>query len=88
MYPEVIRNTLTLPKILGGISKTIGVVKEVIPLYEQAKPLWNNAKTALKVLKVMNTPETTKNPPSKSSSLNKTKEIESIPSISAPQFFQ
>ncbi len=84
MYPEVLKNTLTLPKVLGGISKTIGVAKELIPLYEQAKPLWNNAKTALKVLKVMNTPDSK---PTPTTSLNKPKEIAS-PSISLPQFFQ
>ena len=87
MYPEVIRNTLTLPRVLGGISKTLGVIREAIPIYEQAKPLWNNAKTALQVLKVMNTPEEKKSN-SKSESVSKIKEIESVPSISGPQFFQ
>ena len=86
MYPEVIRNTLTLPRVLGGISKTLGVIREAIPIYEQAKPLWNNAKTALQVLKVMNTPDEKKS--SNKAKVNKIKEIESTPSISGPQFFQ
>lgn len=86
MYPEVIRNTLTLPRVLGGISKTLGVIREAIPIYEQAKPLWNNAKTALQVLKVMNAPEEKKS--NSKEKVNKIKEIESVPSISGPQFFQ
>lgn len=42
---------LTLPKILGGISKTLGVVNQVIPLYKEAKPMIANARNALSLVK-------------------------------------
>ena len=84
MYPEVIRSGLTLPKVLGGISKTINVLNKAIPLYEQAKPLWNNAKTALQVLKVMNEPD--KKSQTKVSEEPTKKEV--VTSLSTPQFFQ
>ena len=85
MYPEVITRTLTLPKVLSGISKTIGIVNQAIPLYKEAKPLWNNAKTALQILKVMN-----KDDKPKVTNNNTQKAVikEVAPKISTPQFFQ
>ena len=45
---------LTFTKVLSGISKTLGIANQVIPLYKEAKPMINNAKTILSVLKSMN----------------------------------
>ena len=42
---------LSFGKILGGISKTLGVVNQIIPIYKEAKPMINNAKTALSIVK-------------------------------------
>jgi len=45
---------LTFTKILGGISKTLSVANQVIPLYQEAKPMINNAKTIFGVIKGLN----------------------------------
>lgn len=34
-----IQNTLTISKILSGLSKSIGIIKEIPPLYNEIKPL-------------------------------------------------
>ena len=49
--PNITGNGLTFGKVLGGISKTLSIANQVIPLYQQAKPMINNAKTILEVLK-------------------------------------
>ena len=43
-----LRSTLTLPKVLNGISKTLGIVNQAIPLYNQAKPMIQKGKTLFK----------------------------------------
>ena len=42
---------LSLIKVLGGISKTLSIAREIIPIYEQAKPMVQNARKAFSVLK-------------------------------------
>lgn len=42
---------LSFTKVLSGISKTLNVAGQVIPLYKEAKPMINNAKTIFGVLK-------------------------------------
>jgi len=49
-----IKSGLTFSKVLGGISKTLSIANQVIPLYQQAKPMINNAKTIMSVLKDFN----------------------------------
>lgn len=36
-------NGLSLLKIVGGLSKTIGVARQLIPIYKQVKPILNNS---------------------------------------------
>lgn len=56
MFPNyAVPKTFTLSKILGGLSKTLNVANQVIPLYQQAKPLIGNARSILGVLKEFNT---------------------------------
>ncbi len=62
----ITRNTLTLPKILNGLSKTLGVVNQAIPLYKQAKPMIEKGRTLFKMATEMAKP-------SPSSSATKTK---------------
>lgn len=45
--------TFSLTKIIGGLSKTLGVVNQMIPLYKEAKPLMTNARNALGLLREM-----------------------------------
>ena len=42
---------LSFTKVISGISKTLNVANQVIPLYKEAKPMINNAKTILGALK-------------------------------------
>lgn len=55
--PAVVPRTFTLTNFLGGISRTLNVANQLIPLYNQAKPLLSNAKNILGVLKVVNEPD-------------------------------
>lgn len=65
MFPSPVRSGLSLSKVIGGVSKTLNVANQIIPLYMQAKPMISNAKNAFKVAKeILNTPSS-KNMPSK-----------------------
>lgn len=48
-------NNFTTPfsfgKVLGGLSKTLGVVNRVIPIYKEARPMIQNAKNAINLFK-------------------------------------
>jgi len=70
MFPgQAIKTGLTLPKVIGGISKTLNVANQIIPLYMQAKPMIQNAKSAFSVAKEImatsNTKSTNQSKPSK-----------------------
>ena len=43
--------SLTLPKIIGGISKTLQIANQMIPLYQKAKPLITNARSIMSINK-------------------------------------
>ena len=51
MFGPKIGTSFSFGKILGGISKTLGVVNQVIPIYKEAKPMIQNARTAFSILK-------------------------------------
>ena len=58
MFPAPIRTGLNLSKIVGGISKTLNVANQIIPLYMQARPIINNARGVFKIAKeFLNTPK-------------------------------
>lgn len=59
------RRTLTLPRILNGLSKTLGVVNQAIPLYKQAKPMISKGRTLFKLASQINKAEPTKSSPLK-----------------------
>lgn len=64
MFPGVARTGLTLPKVLGGIQKTLNIANQVIPLYVQVKPIIKNAQSAFSVVKgVLATPSTNQSTP-------------------------
>ena len=48
MFSNVIGTGLTLTKVISGLSKTVNIVKEVIPIYENVKPMLGNTKKILK----------------------------------------
>lgn len=66
---ESVGRGLSFTKILGGISKTLSIANQVIPLYQQAKPMIQNARTAFWVLKEFSAP---------------TKEVKQVPSKVKP----
>lgn len=91
----IARNTFSLPRILNGISKTLGVVNQAIPLYKQAKPMIEKGRTLFKVAMEM-----TKSPSTNSTTSSTIKKLpinvvkkENISpkrnvSINKPIFFQ
>ena len=60
MFGTTNSTPLTFGKVLGGISKTLNVVNQVIPLYKEAKPMIQNAKTAFSIIKEIGNATTTK----------------------------
>ncbi len=48
--PSLIKG-LSLTKIIGGISKTLQVANQIIPLYYKTKPLIKNARNVFSILK-------------------------------------
>ena len=40
-------NGLSILRIIGGLSKTIGVARQLIPLYKQVQPILNNSSKIL-----------------------------------------
>lgn len=51
---NVATSGITFSKILNGISKTLSIANQVIPIYQQAKPMINNAKSIIKVVQDFN----------------------------------
>lgn len=41
---NVVKNSLSLSKILSSISKGLGIVNQAIPIYKEVKPMISNAK--------------------------------------------
>lgn len=54
-----LKSTLTLPKVLNGISKTLGIVNQAIPLYRQAKPMIQKGRTLFKLASELGKPDST-----------------------------
>lgn len=82
--------TLSFGKILTGISKTINIANQVIPLYQQVKPMMANAKGALSILKTINQPAKSSNTPKENTTVTNTIKKEeniSFSSLNAPVFF-
>lgn len=72
MFGAPVTNGLTFTKVISGLSKTLSIANQVIPLYREAKPIINNAKTIFSVLKDINS-DTNKTTAKKQ--INKTQEI-------------
>lgn len=90
---EPIARGLSLSKVISGISKTLSIANQVIPIYQQTKPMINNARNAFRVLKEFTKPSSnTENKsiindkiPEKVSSKNE--KIESSSNYNNPIFF-
>ena len=63
MYQDLIGSPLSFTKIISGISKSLNIVNQVIPLYKEVRPIINNASGILSVFKEMNKDDNTPNIP-------------------------
>lgn len=88
---NVAGSSLTLTKVLSGISKGLSIANQVIPLYQQAKPMIQNARKVMSVLKEFNSTTHNKTEPKKTieaAAKNKKTEHIAVQSSSSPVFFQ
>lgn len=49
--PKLFNPPLTINKMASGLSKTLNIINQIIPLYKETIPMVNNAKKALLTLK-------------------------------------
>lgn len=87
MFNTPLNGGLTFTKVLSGISKTLNIANQVIPLYKEAKPMINNAKTILSVLKGINTPTAKKSTPPNEQKKDTIVQTSSL-KTNSPSFFQ
>lgn len=59
MFP---RNPLTITRVLSGLSKTLNIVNQSIPIYKEIKPMIGNARKVMSVLKEFKTTPSIKDP--------------------------
>ena len=57
---NVVKSSLSLGKILSGISKGLGIVNQAIPIYKEIKPMMSSAKKVLEIAKEFNKSSNTK----------------------------
>ncbi len=48
------QNSLSLLKIIDGLSKSINIAKKIIPIYKEVKPLINKSEEYIKKLQNIN----------------------------------
>ena len=90
MFGNPYGSGLSFTKIISGISKTLNVANQVIPIYREAKPMINNAKTIFSALKEFG--KTSSNTTSTNINSEAKKEIKKdtalkVVSSNAPKFF-
>jgi len=51
MFGNEVKSGLTMTKVIGGLTKTLNIANQAIPLYKEAKPMINNARNIYSVLK-------------------------------------
>ncbi|MBR1416629.1 MAG: hypothetical protein IJ572_02300 [Bacilli bacterium] len=79
---------LDLPKIIGGISKALGVINQAIPLYQQFKPILSNVKDISKIVNIINSPDNEKIELNDNIKDAKVNEIKKVSNNNLPTFFQ
>ncbi len=92
--PRAFGGGFSLVKMIGGLSKTLGVVNEIIPIYKEAKPLVSNARNAINLLKEFSNNTTSKIMTNTSKNIGPIKEkilnttSQNNNNIKGPTFFQ
>lgn len=82
---SLMSSSLSLGKIVSGLSKTLNIANQVIPIYKKAKPLISNFGSTMKLLKTFqNNTDTIKK-----EKIIEVKEIKEIkqPISNTPKFF-
>ncbi len=91
MFPNV-PGGFNLSRLLGGISKSLNVANQVIPIYQQLSPMVQNARRAFGALKEMSNGKANNpinNMPKKMASSNNMNQKRTIiNSSNNPSFFQ
>ena len=72
-FPRVFPS-MSVSKVVGGISKTLGIVNQIIPIYKEAKPMISNARNAINILKEFSTNTTNRVLEKKEENLGNVKE--------------
>ncbi len=88
MFPNI-PSGFNFSRLLGGISKSLNVANQVIPIYQQLSPMVQNARKAFGALKEMTNASLNKgvmNTPNNSENINKKRPI--MNNSNNPSFFQ
>lgn len=83
MFGNTIQSGLTIPKILGGINKSLNIANQLMPLVKEAKPVIQNMKKAWLVLQEFKPQKESENKDQKKT-VNQIK----LSSLNKPVFFQ
>ncbi len=51
MFGSSAATGLTFGKVISGITKTLGVANQIIPIYKEVKPMISNAKNMFSIVK-------------------------------------
>mgnify|MGYP004570124121 FL=1 len=51
---NIARGNLSFSKVLSGISKSLGIVNQAIPIYKEIKPMISNARKVIDIAKEFN----------------------------------
>lgn len=83
-------NPLSFTRILSGISKSLNIANQIIPIYQQVSPMIKNARSAFGMLKEINAPAASKKVINheKTPNTNTTKKITNSSNFNSPSFFQ
>lgn len=90
MFGSPLGNGLSIVKVVRGLSKTLSIANQVIPLYKEAKPIINNARTVMGVLKGLNTQDNKTVVNKQKDSVNETKaniSTKKSTKVNSPRFF-
>lgn len=83
---------LSIGTVIGGLSKTLGLVNQAIPLYKQVSPMISNARNAIKSFQTISTTSVEKTMQNINKNVvpevNKIKEIKTLNQTKGPTFFQ
>lgn len=82
-----LKSTLSLGKVLSGISKGLNIVNQAIPIYKEVKPMIGNARKVMGILKEFSKDNVKVNDV-KANKKEVTKITKSITSSTNPTFFQ